>query len=150
MGPLEPPVYPGYHQAPICRTETACKHCFYQVREMWVRKDAHLSSARANTLPTVIIGTKPKSFQLPTEVYVKLKSRLELLLDEGAEAFADPGCLTVLALLLLLPSLPRKQLLTATCVLMCSVSCSCLLERVHLCCPGEVCRRNVDALNVVC
>ena len=80
---------------------------------MWVSKGAHLSSARVNTLPTVMIGTKPESAQFSIKLYSKLKSGSELLLDESAEAFAEPGCLADLALLLLLPALPSEKRVTA-------------------------------------
>jgi len=43
-----------------CRTETACKHCLCQVHEICV-SSAHLSSARVNTLPTVMTGKMPES-----------------------------------------------------------------------------------------
>jgi len=80
---------------------------------MWVSKGAHLSSARVNTLPTVMNGTKPESAQFSIKLYSKLKSGSELLLDESAEAFAEPGCLADLALLLLLPASPSEKRVTA-------------------------------------
>jgi len=80
---------------------------------MWVGKGAHLSSARVNTFPAVRIGTKPESAQFSIRPYVKPTSGSELLLDEGAEAFAEPGCLADLALLLLLPASPLEKRVTA-------------------------------------
>jgi len=80
---------------------------------MWVSKGVHLSSARVNTLPAVMIGTKPESAQFSIVPYIKLTSGSDLLLDEGAEAFAEPGCLADLALLLLLPASPIEMPVTA-------------------------------------
>ena len=97
-----------------CPAKAACKHYFCQVREMWVSKGAHLSSATVNTLPAVMIGTKPESAQFSVRPYVKQTSGSELLIDKGAEAFAEPGCLADLALLLLLPASPGEKRLTAT------------------------------------
>jgi len=96
-----------------CQTKTACKHCLCQGHEICV-SSAHLSSARVNTLPTVMTGKMPESPHFLSITQLKVKSGLELLLDEGAEAFAEPGCLAELVLLLLLPASLSEKLVTLT------------------------------------
>ena len=75
---------------------------------------AHLSSARVNTLPTVMTGNMPESPKFLSITQLMVNAGLELLLGEGAEDFAEPGCLAELALLLLLPASLSEKLVTAT------------------------------------